>query len=356
MIENAICRIFGRGSRRVIIPGMGAFIRKDNGEIIFTDMLRTDDGELVSSVVCTFGISEEKAREIVAHYVSGLKNELKHRGFAEVSGIGVLTVGPQGVCQLKIKTEDDSFRSLADQRGSEDRFVREGMERVEDGLSITADEEGEGVIPDEVSIQENPDAVPGSSSPIDAAPKFLDPAESGEWNENPTDLAEPVKAAESVVDVHTASETTDSSAAGIPVSDNNAFQPVARTDKSRLRSALYGEEDTEEDDALTHGGRFCRCESGTEKADATSAGDLLSGGGSANERYEPRIEIRRPHKPKKRVDGVLIIAIIAMVITLGVLAYGYFTKLNIDRGSDGDILIELSSPADSESISLDASE
>lgn len=316
-------------------------------------MLRTDDGELVSSVVCTFGISEQKAKEIVAHYASGLKNELKNRGFVEVSGIGVLTVGPQGVCQLKIKTEEDAIQQLVDQQGSEDRFVREGIERVEDRLESRAVEEDGRVIPAELSVEDNSDAVPLSPLLIDAAPNFLEATESGERNENPMGFADPVKVTESVVDVNTAAETAASPDSGISVSDKSAFPPVARTDKSRLRSALYGEEDTEEEDELTHDGS---CKSDTERADATSAGDPLSGGEAANAGYEPRIEIRRPHRPKKRVDGVLIIAIIAMVITIGVLAYGYFTKLNIDRAADGDILIELNSPGEGESISLDASE
>ena len=56
--------------------------------------------------------------------------------------------------------------------------------------------------------------------------------------------------------------------------------------------------------------------------------------------YTPQIHIRRPGKPKKRPDAVLVIAIIAFAIAIGVLVYGFLANRDINAVKEG-ILIEM---------------
>lgn len=62
-----------------------------------------------------------------------------------------------------------------------------------------------------------------------------------------------------------------------------------------------------------------------------------------SEPYKPQINIRRPAKSKKRVDGVMVVAIIALVITLGIIVYGYLAErdINLIRGEEEELYIEM---------------
>lgn len=414
MVENAICRIFGKGSRRVIIPGLGAFIKKDNGEIIFTDMLRIDDGELVSSVVCTFGISEERAREIVAHYASGLKNELKTKGSVDIHGIGVLSLDDAGAYCLKQRVaEEDAVTQASGGAMAEAKATTDAAFDIAEpfGAANTERDGSFGAGAKRAALSTAANAVVNGRSEIEEAvapsESLLNISEAGtpaeamtaEPNampsENATSYVNSSQSEDSVADSNVANEAREhsgESATGASCepsasyvkssqseeneSDRKAafgmqrhsadaessnFPRTGRTDKSRLRSALYGEEEAE-NDAVNAGAGSVAAEEDIRviESEPRSASVSDAGRGAArnspDEAYVPRIAIRRPHKPKKRVDGVLITAIIALVITLGVLVYGYFTKLNIDRESGKDILIELNSADDVQSVSSEAGE
>lgn len=358
MVDNAICRIFGKGSRRVVVPGVGAFIKRDNDEVVFTDLLRADDGMLVSSVVCIFGISEDKAREIVSHYAAALKNELAAKGSVLVNGIGVLSFSG-GRYSLKPEMEregelpqaqemsgeplpDSSYIHAAGGNGSGDAvggYVEENGIGMDASSIFTFDTALESGSDDSAAGACRKSGREDLRSEACAGGVLPESGQSGHSDEGALPESEGVGG--------------EAEAAG---PERGNFQRPVRIDKSLLRSALYGEDADEDAEEFKDGYESAvRTEAvgGDEAAEAETV--ILSGGGgipvggngsfdpATEESRDPRINIRHPRKPKKRVDGVLITAVIAILITLGVLLYGYLTKLNLDKESGQDILIELNS-------------
>lgn len=353
MVENAIGRVFVKGSRRVIVPGVGAFIKRENGEIIFTDMLREDDGMLAASVVGIFGISEDKAREIVGHYALGLKKELQASGRVAVNGIGILTADPDGkyiiesgeaacsgpdteiiVTPSEAETTASANRPEVRERRPDDTAAAAPMCKEDILSEENFHAEGWADAPAEISVTEDCGTGVGAVPDTEPCPVPSHTVAGG------TEKTE--------------SRREDNSSRTEPAAAGNG-----RTDKSRLRSALYGEETEGEDGENFREGEVRSVSddrdrqnsgyvSNSEGADAAhaSAASTVSPG-----EYASQIHIRRPSKPKKRVDAVMVTAIIALLITLGVLLYGYLTKRDIDRAGSETIRIELGTDGDSADIS-----
>lgn len=101
-----------------------------------------------------------------------------------------------------------------------------------------------------------------------------------------------------------------------------------RTGQQRLRNVLFDEEETsgEAQAATATGGSQAGPQ--TDRAEEPAP-------------YRPEIHIRRPNRPRKRMDGVLVIAVIALVITLGVLVYGYFAKRDIAAMHEQELVLEM---------------
>ena len=76
---------------RLIIPEVGTLLRrKESGEVVFTEMLRKNDGVLVGLVVNGMDVSPSRANEIVGGYVEMIKQELATRKKFILDGVGVL--------------------------------------------------------------------------------------------------------------------------------------------------------------------------------------------------------------------------------------------------------------------------
>lgn len=77
-------------ARRIVIPGVGAFIKRSGGELAFVDILRTDDGVLAGEVARRKAISADKATAKVAKYASALKSELDKGRTVTIAGLGAI--------------------------------------------------------------------------------------------------------------------------------------------------------------------------------------------------------------------------------------------------------------------------
>ena len=119
-----------------------------------------------------------------------------------------------------------------------------------------------------------------------------------------------------------------------------------RYGKSRLRSALYGDREPDDEETAEH--QQPLSESLPDKTRSVSPAAIpaatatapSSSGNDGTTEYTPQIHIRRPGKPKKRPDAVLVIAIIAFAIAIGVLVYGFLANRDINAVKEG-ILIEM---------------
>lgn len=88
------------GNRRLTIPGLGTFLRKDNGEVVFMELLKKDDGVLASLVAAESGTDEAKAREDIATYAATVRRACATAGRHPIEGLGTLSVGQNGTLKL----------------------------------------------------------------------------------------------------------------------------------------------------------------------------------------------------------------------------------------------------------------
>lgn len=99
MIES-ILTDYLRDNRRVVIPGLGAFLRKEGGELVFASFLNKDDGVLAALVGRTFGASLAEADQIIGQYVASVERALAGRGSYDLPGLGRLEREAGGTLRL----------------------------------------------------------------------------------------------------------------------------------------------------------------------------------------------------------------------------------------------------------------
>lgn len=312
MVEKAITGMLEEGARRVVVPGCGALIKRDSGALVFTDLLRTDDGMLAAAVARREGIPSDRARMLVEGYAAALNAALAETGRAVIPGTGVLVREASGSCTV-MPDGDDAHR---------------------------VPQNAPAGVPPACTCGDTLPAVPGT----------------GQDEETPPPLPDEKRAAstsEAVMYSETAAETVATS----PAARSNGIPPRSRYAKSGLRSALYGDERDDDDEpsaAESSALRNPQSRSAAIRSSAAPVSDIpATETPNATEQeaeYTPHINIRHPNKPKKRMDVVLIIAAIALVITIGVLVYGFLANRDINA-IKGGILIEASDGAPDAEVS-----
>ena len=82
--------------KRITIPALGSFMRRNDGAIVFTDMLKDDDGVLSNHIAIQMSITPNEALEDIAKFTEQVNRNLRERGIAELSDLGLLTRNAQG--------------------------------------------------------------------------------------------------------------------------------------------------------------------------------------------------------------------------------------------------------------------
>lgn len=302
MVEQAICRILSGDSRRVIIPGWGAFIKRDSGETVFTDILQTDDGILKQTVAETFGTGTSGAESAVTLFADKAKKDIIRYGHTHIAGVGTVSLTPEG----KYRFSPEQIQTKTDDR-TDYRTVMPSTDAIHGNVrhAVTSSET-ENILHETISettVTENKDTT-------NVSPTETDKAVAGESN-------------------------------SVEISGNVAHQPSIEpktANKSRLRSALYGD-DHDEDDTLYGTGTSGKTGTAPEQGIPAATQSAITDGYAAASK--PEIHIRRPEKPRKRTDVVMIIAVIALIITLAVTIYGVLTERSINSMRGEEILIEM---------------
>ena len=81
-------------NRKLVVPNLGAFMVKESGERIFSDLLRADDGVL-TSLLRIKGLSEMEAAVTVDRFVFETRHELESYGYCRLGDIGTLRIEPE---------------------------------------------------------------------------------------------------------------------------------------------------------------------------------------------------------------------------------------------------------------------
>ncbi len=85
-------------SRRLIIPGVGALVRRtDGGEIVFVEMFKQNDGVLVGLLSQKMDISAEQASILVERFITELQHDLRYYGYYTIPALGTLRQGEKSI-------------------------------------------------------------------------------------------------------------------------------------------------------------------------------------------------------------------------------------------------------------------
>ena len=82
-----------RSNRRLVVPAFGAFVVKETGERLFSDLLNTDDGVL-ASLLRAKGLSEMEAAVSIDRFIFEVRHELEQYGYCRLGEVGTLRIEP----------------------------------------------------------------------------------------------------------------------------------------------------------------------------------------------------------------------------------------------------------------------
>lgn len=102
---NEIISQYLKSHKRLVIPGLGTFVVKDDeGHVIFTEMYRRDDGVLLSLLVES-GVPELEAAGVVDRMVFEIRHAVQNGSSYLIEGLGVLRQGENGTTAFTYEPE-----------------------------------------------------------------------------------------------------------------------------------------------------------------------------------------------------------------------------------------------------------
>lgn len=92
IVTEVILEYLG-SNRRLVVPALGAFMVKDTGELVFSDLLRNDDGVL-TSLLRNRGMSDMETAVTIDRFVFEVRHELEQYGYCRLGEVGTLRLEP----------------------------------------------------------------------------------------------------------------------------------------------------------------------------------------------------------------------------------------------------------------------
>ena len=80
-------------NRRLVVPGFGAFMVKESGEKVFSNLLNTDDGVLLS-LLRAKGLTEMEAAVVIDRFIFEMRYDLEQYDYYRLGEIGTLRIEP----------------------------------------------------------------------------------------------------------------------------------------------------------------------------------------------------------------------------------------------------------------------
>ena len=94
-----------KSNRRLVIPSFGAFVVKGGGDIIFSELLKGDDGVL-RALLMGQGMSEIETAAAIDRLIFEVRHDLQESGRCFIANLGTFTRNAEGVLVFeKVKPE-----------------------------------------------------------------------------------------------------------------------------------------------------------------------------------------------------------------------------------------------------------
>lgn len=94
-VTDVIANYLRDNHRRLVVPAFGAFVVKESGEVLFSELLKTDDGVL-RGLLAAGGLSELECAGLIDRFIFDVRNALSEKGRFDMGGFGGLAVGADG--------------------------------------------------------------------------------------------------------------------------------------------------------------------------------------------------------------------------------------------------------------------
>ncbi len=92
-------------NKRLVVPGLGAFVvNPANGELIFVELLKQDDGILMRQLMAD-GLSAIEAANVIDRFVFEVRHRVDSGGTAMLNGIGRLSKAEDGLYRFEYDPE-----------------------------------------------------------------------------------------------------------------------------------------------------------------------------------------------------------------------------------------------------------
>ena len=262
-------------SRRLILPGVGAFVRRtEGGEIVFVEMFKQNDGVLTNLISQKMDISAEQANILIERLITELQHDLRYYGYYTIPALGTLRQ-----TEKNIIFQADAPASLqAEQpqavQSKENTPPTPRYEKVEEQEIVATPKEEKSAPKAEAIAVPKVEPKPTPKAEVVATPK----------------AEEPVRPAEKE------STTTDNVKFKLFTSESEATKSAKQSEAKEPKRVAKPSPATQE--------RF-RFEAHKD----------------SKESAPQRISIRTNRK-RKKMDGVTLLAIIAAAIAVIVIIYG----------------------------------
>ena len=99
MIDNIITAYL-QHNKRLVVPDFGAFIHKDDGEVVFVEFLKKDDQVLSTLIRKEYSMDEAETRNVIEEYVLNIRRTVGATGKYVIEGIGSLHTDANGLYAL----------------------------------------------------------------------------------------------------------------------------------------------------------------------------------------------------------------------------------------------------------------
>lgn len=276
-------------SRRLIIPGIGALVRRgESGEIVFVEMFKQNDGVLTNLISQKMDISTEQADILIERFITELQHDLRYYGYYTIPALGTLR---QGEKSISFEANAPAAHKPSNQPSvkAEDKPA-EPIVKAETTPSQPAEQ-----------MEEKP-AEQKEEKPVEQTIK-AEPAPAEERVER---SAEPI--AQPEVKAKAAEERAQS------VTDKLKFKIYTKEDDIRQKSAASAPKPAQQRAAQPGKARPAAPKSEQERFRFEAHPDT-----KGNEPQHLRI---RTNRKRKKMDPVTLLAIIAAAIAIVVIIYG----------------------------------
>ena len=112
---NDIISGYLKNNKRIVVPELGAFLRKSADQnIVFVPFLNQEDGVLSNLVAENLGIEPTNAQQLIKKYAESVKGALSAKGEYLIDGIGMLRLDYNGSIFLDTNTENSATPESAE--------------------------------------------------------------------------------------------------------------------------------------------------------------------------------------------------------------------------------------------------